>query len=88
MLNMCFKILENAEQLMFLSFKSINNIKRCDYLMLNVLSVCYCITNNAFEKNLENISNLIVNYSRNTLDIIIVCETMNSRLDNVHDVVS
>ena len=87
MLDVCSKILENAEQLMFLSFKSINNIKRCDYLILNVLDVCYCITNNAFEKDLENTLSLVVDHSRNMLDIITMCEMMNSRLNNAHDVV-
>ena len=87
MLNMCSKIFKDAKQLMFLSFKSINNIERCDCLMLSVLDVCYCIMNNALEKDLENTSSLVVNHSRNMLDIITACETMNSRLDNAHDVV-
>ena len=87
MLDMCSKILENAEQLTFLFFKSIDNIKRCDCLMLSMLSVCYCITDNALKKDLENISDLIVDHSRNMLDIIIVHKTMNSKLNNAHDVV-
>ena len=88
MLNMCFKILEDAEQLMFLSLKSINNIKRYDHFTLNILDVCYCIMNNILEKDLENTSDLIVNYSRNTLDIITVHKMINSRLNNAHDVIS
>ena len=88
MLDVCSKILKNAEQLMFLSLKSIDNIERCDCLTLSVLDVCYCIMNNALEKDLENILSLVVDHSRNMLDIITVCEMMNSRLDNAHDVVS
>ena len=87
MLDVYFKIFENTEQLMFLSLKSIDNIEKCNYFMLNVLSVCYCITNNAFEKDLENTLNLVIDYSRNTLDIIIIHKMMNSRLDNAYDVV-
>ena len=87
MLDMCFKILENAEQLTFLSLKSIDNIERCNYLTFSVLNVYYCIINNALKKNLKNILNLIINHSRNTLDIITVHEMMNSRLNNAHDVI-
>ena len=87
MLNMCFKILENAKQLMFLSLKSIDNIKKCNHLIFNMLNVCYCIINNTFKKDLENTLNLIVNYSRNTLDIIMTHETMNNKLNNAYNVV-
>ena len=87
MLNM-WKILKYAEQLTFLSLESVNNIKWCNCLALDEFSVCDNVTNDTFKKDLENIVNLIIAHSRNTLDIITVCEMTNSKLDDIHDVVT
>ena len=52
-----------------------------------MFNVYYSITEDIFKKDLENTVNLIINYSKNTLDIITIHETMNSKLDDAYDVV-
>ena len=88
MLDMWNKILENAELIMSLSFESVNDIKWCDCLMLNMFSVCYSVTKDILKKNLKNTVSLIIDYSRNMLNIITTHETMNSKLDDACNVVS
>ena len=53
-----------------------------------MFNVYYSIIKDTLKKNLENIISLIVNHSRNTLNIIITHETMNSELDDICDVIS
>ena len=53
-----------------------------------MFSVCYSITKDFFKKDLENTVSLIINHSRNTLNIITTHKMMNSKLNNICDVVS
>ena len=87
MLDVWNKILENAKQLMFLSLESVNDIKWCNCFTLDVFDVYYSVTKNTFKKNFKNTANFIVNYSRNTLDIITIHEIINNELDDICDVV-
>ena len=88
MLNMWNKILENIEQLTSLSLENVNNIKWCNCLAFNLFNICYNITKDTLKKNFKNTVNFIINYNRNTLDIIITHKMMNSELDDIHNVVS
>ena len=59
-------------------------------IILHLICLMYIIASQKTfsKKDFENIVSLIVNYSTNTFNIIIIHEMMNSELDDVYDIVS